>query len=71
MMKILCLLGLLMITNYCVALNTRDLYETIVRGSVTIPPANDESMKIQLHMPINYGTETYDEIYVSFNFVTI
>lgn len=68
MMKILCFLGFLVIANICDALSPRDLYETIVRGSVTLPPANDEAAKIQLHLPIHFCTESYDEIYVSYNF---
>lgn len=66
-MKILLLVALLAITNYSEAISTRDLYETIVKGSVTLTPANDEAARIQLQSPIHFCTETYNEIYVSFS----
>lgn len=66
MMKLLSSVVVLLVAGYCHAIDSRDLYDQVVQGSVTLPRADEESMLVNLQSPIHFFTEKYDSIYVSF-----
>lgn len=63
---ILSTIAVLLLAIHCHSIDTRDLYDTVVQGSVTFPKGNDESTIVNLQSPIHFYTEKYDSIYVSF-----
>lgn len=63
---ILSTIAVVLLASHCHTIDSRDLYDTVVQGSVTFPRGNDESILVNLHSPIHFYTEKYDSIYVSF-----
>lgn len=66
-MKILWTVVLLLVAGRCLAIENRDLYDVVVQGSVTLPKGNEESVQVNLQQPINFYTEKYDSIHVSYS----
>jgi hypothetical protein len=69
-MKLLSSVVLLLVAGHCHSLESRDLYDVVAQGSVSMPRADEESLHVQLQSPIHFFTEKYDSIYVSCSFPT-
>lgn len=65
-MKVLLTLAVLLLTGHCQALESKDLYDVVAQGSVTLPRGDEKSIAVNLQAPIHFFTEKYDTIYVSF-----
>lgn len=65
-MKLLSTFLLLLVAGHCHAIENRELYETVVQGSVTVQRGDEESILVNLQSPIHFYTDKYDSIYVSF-----
>lgn len=65
-MKLLSTFLLLLVAGHCHAIENKELYDTVVQGSVTMPRGDEESLLVNLQAPIHFYTDKYDSIYVSF-----
>lgn len=64
-MKFVAAFVLLLVAGHCHAIENKELYETVVQGSVTMPRGDEESLLVNLQAPIHFYTDKYDSIYVS------